>query len=89
MNEIYKINPTMLFSTREGITRVVSMDEDNSDLVVLHGASANSLKLFDGKKNLSEIFNELNKELSSKGSESDFLKLIKFLNDKSIITKVD
>lgn len=89
MNEIYKINPTMLFSTREGITRVVSMDEDNSDLVVLHGASANSLKLFDGKKNLSEIFNELNKELSSKGSETDFLKLIKFLNDKSIITKVD
>lgn len=89
MKKVFKINPHIVFSTKDGSTRVISLEEDNNELINLVGAAGECLKLFDGKKNLLEIKNVLESQTQVSGSEEDFLKMIDFFFKKNLIQNVD
>lgn len=88
MKKVFKINPSIVFSNKDGQTRVISLEEDNNELINLVGAAGECLKLFDGKKDLAEIKSTLESQLQVSGSEEDFLKMINFFIQKAIILDV-
>lgn len=85
MNDVYRLNPEILTSTANGITRAISLDVDDSDVVVLKGPAAHLLKYFDGTATLSEIRGHFEKDLGVKGEEMDFLKLVRFLLEQNLL----
>lgn len=87
MTAVFKIDSRIVYARRESALRVVFLEESNHEFISFTGAAAEGIPLFDGKKSLSSIKDELDKIMKAKGSQEDFEKLVNFLIEKKIIVK--
>jgi hypothetical protein len=85
LSDVYTLNHSMQTITSGEVTRVVSSEFENTDLMVLKGPSAHVLKYFDGRATLAEVRAKFEKEYGIHGTENDFMKMINFLIENQII----
>ena len=85
LSDVYTLNHSMQTITSGEVTRIVSSEFENTDLMVLKGPSAHVLKYFDGKSTLAEVRARFEKDHGIHGTDNDFMKMIGFLIENQII----
>ena len=85
MDKVYKTSPEVIFTVKDGILKLIFLDEVKNQVVSLEGPAAEALQLFDGIRTLSEIKKRIDEKYKLPGDEAGFQKMIEFFLKNEII----
>ena len=87
MSATYHVSPLVVSFTKDGSTRIVSLDDSDTTLVILHGPSAHVLKILKEPKTLEAVKAEIERIENRTFAQEEVMKLMDFLEEKKDISK--
>jgi hypothetical protein len=87
MDKVYKTSPEVIFTVKDGILKLIFLDEVKNQVVSLEGPAAEALQLFNGKRTLSEIKIQIDEKYKLHGDDGGFQKMIEFFLKNEIIVE--